>query len=370
MEARRHFQFDESIPFVSALKAITKGEEKDAENLLIETFTQSEDPYIKNESAVLLSELLFNGRDFETLQTLNLLDHPAIDLTNRSIAKTLQKQPAPSFFFPNEAVHTRMKTSQSGCPTIEVTLNGRKATLWLDTGAGMSVLSQSLAKQYEVSSLAIETLSVENSSNQNVSSQLAIIDCLDIKGVRVTHQPTLVLQDQLLRFNIPKTSEVMKIDGIIGWDVIQHLHLEIDYKNRSVCIQKPDPKNLQANLFFCGAPIVKALSEQDTPLYFGLDTGAGKSHFSPPLLSKLPTIQLSKKTVHAGGVGDMKEREVQRLKQLDILLASTPIRLSDVREALTDFATFFKLDGVLGSDSASAGKLIIDYPNRRVDILY
>ncbi|WP_158290489.1 aspartyl protease family protein [Halobacillus salinus] len=370
MEAWRHFQFDDLVPFVSALDSITQGKNEDVKKLLTETLVQSEDPYIKNESVVLLFELLFNGRDFETLQTLDLLDHPAIDLTNRSIAKTLQKQPAPSFFFPDEKVSVPMKMSQSGSPTIEVILNGTKVTLWLDTGAGMSVLSRSLAQLCQVPTLDIEALNVKNSSNQSVSSQLAIVDSLNIKGVHVKHQPTLLLQDQLLQFEIPKTSEVMKIDGIIGWDVIQHLHLEIDYKNRSVCIQKSDPKDLPANLFFCGAPVVKASSEQETPLYFGLDTGAGKSHFSPPLLSKLPTTQLSKKTVHAGGVGDMKEREVQRLKQLDILLASTPIRLFDVREALADFATFFKLDGVLGSDSASAGKLIIDYPNRRVDILY
>ncbi|MFJ8461697.1 hypothetical protein ACIQ57_21605 [Lysinibacillus xylanilyticus] len=40
-----------------------------------------------------------------------------------------------------------------------------------------------------------------------------------------------------------------------------------------------------------------------------------------------------------------------------------------MREMLTDLATFFKLDGVLGSDIAKEGRLVIDYTNRNFELV-
>jgi len=41
-----------------------------------------------------------------------------------------------------------------------------------------------------------------------------------------------------------------------------------------------------------------------------------------------------------------------------------------MREMLTDLATFFKLDGVFGSDIAKEGRLVIDYTNRNFELVF
>lgn len=39
-----------------------------------------------------------------------------------------------------------------------------------------------------------------------------------------------------------------------------------------------------------------------------------------------------------------------------------------MRETLTDLAAFFKLDGVFGMDIVHNGCLVIDYPNRHLEL--
>jgi hypothetical protein len=55
------------------------------------------------------------------------------------------------------------------------------------------------------------------------------------------------------------------------------------------------------------------------------------------------------------------------IKQLNLLLKDgQPITFYDVRKVLPDYAAFFKLDGVFGSDIAKDGRIFIDYYNRRI----
>ncbi|MGE7999688.1 hypothetical protein ACQKOF_13585 [Lysinibacillus sp. NPDC093190] len=136
--------------------------------------------------------------------------------------------------------------------------------------------------------------------------------------------------------------EIMQVDGIIGWDIIQHIFLEIDYGRKQVVIQKPQRKNsVDNNLFFCGYPILKVKGQNQVPLYFGLDTGANKTHFGQPLLSKIGDLKITKRMIHSGGFGDVKERKLDSIESLIVNLnANQSISLHNVREMLTDLATF------------------------------
>nr|WP_285867024.1 retropepsin-like aspartic protease [Mesobacillus maritimus] len=264
-----------------------------------------------------------------------------------------------------------MELSLSGCPTVKIVINGKQKSFWLDTGAGMSVISCSIAKECQIPIFREQEMVVGNSTNKKIATDLAFINTLDMGHLRIHNLPSLVIADDSLTFQFPHSNEVMVIDGIIGWDVLQHLYLEIDYKQREVVIQMPIPADNKANnLFFCGAPIVKVKSEERDPLYFGLDTGANQTHFGHPLLSKIKDPVIEKKTLYAGGLGDLKERELETLEYLSLQVnPNQNIEFHNLRIMLSNFCTFFKLDGVIGSDIARNGRLIIDYFNRSFAVI-
>ncbi|MFC7371969.1 pepsin/retropepsin-like aspartic protease family protein [Fictibacillus iocasae] len=360
----------EDAAFASALQRISEGHDDEAAERLKTLYTHTVNPRFRSSCAQLLFALFSAKNDWKQIEMLNLFEEPSIERSSRIIGKTIsQHQQAVYAYSENSSDHP-MTLSLSGCPMMEATVNGRKACLWLDTGAEMTVLSHSLARDCGVSLLPNSALEVENSSNKALNTDFAFIDSIELGSFTVHNQPSLVLSDDLLVIQNPKTNEVITIDGIIGWDIIQHLYLEIDYREKRVMISKPETMDTsENNLFFCGSPIVKVKGENDVPLYFGLDTGANKSHFSQPLLSKMANLFIEKRTVHAGGLNDVKEIEVECIVSLDVYLNDQLITLHNVRKVLADFGAFFTLDGILGSDIGHDARLIIDYKNRRLELV-
>ena len=363
---------DEQIGFVSALKLITEGKECLGAESLKDLYCNSHDLSLRSTCAKILFELYFTKSEWKQLEMLGLLDDPSIEKSNRLLAKACSQSEQTTFSFLNDQLCIPMKLSISGSPTIDVMINGNKKCFWLDTGAGMTVISNSLAKDCDINIMKDDEFQVENSTSQNFSTDLAFIDSIVIQDLTILNQPTLVLADDLLMIQNPKTEEIMKIDGIIGWDIIQHIFLEIDYGRKQVMIQKPKQKyDVENNLFFCGAPILKVKAKNQVPVYFGLDTGASKTHFGQPLLSKIDDLKIEKRMIPSGGLGDVKVREIDCIESLIVFLnEDQSVSLLNVRKVLADFATFFKLDGVFGSDIAKDGRLIIDYANRKVELAF
>ncbi|RDI39171.1 retropepsin-like aspartic protease [Falsibacillus pallidus] len=360
---------NEEKEFASVLKFIIEGSDLSAIERLKPLFKESQTPQIRSCSAELLFNLYFNRGDWPELNQLGLLDDPAIDESSRQIAKAcLQVEPV-AFSFPPTSVDIPMELSLSGSPTVDVFINGRKKRVWLDTGAGMTVISSSLAVDCGIEVGRGSGIEVGSSTDKSMETDLAFIESIKIDGLSILRQPALVLSDEMLTIANPKTGEQIVIDGILGWDLMLHLCIELDYLRKKVRIEEPvqnaDGEN---NLFFCGYPIVKVMAEDQSTLYFGLDTGANKTYFGSPLLSKVNGLELEKRTIHVGGIGEVKEVEIDSIKQLNLLLKDgQPITFYDVRKVLPDYAAFFKLDGVFGSDIAKDGRIFIDYYNRRIE---
>ena len=361
---------NEQKEFVTALKVMTEGKEGLSTDILKRLYADSKDSLLKSSCAKILFELYFIKSEYKELEKLGLLEDENIDKSNRFIAKALSQYEQATFSFVNDKISLPLKRSISGSPTIDIVINGRKKCFWLDTGAGMTVISSNIVKECGMNLIENEEFEVGNSSNQSFHTDLAIIDSIVINDLTISNQATLVLSSELLKIPIPHSEKIMEIDGIIGWDIIQHLHFEMDYGKEQVIIQKPKRKIGEANnLFFCGYPIIKVKDKNQVPLYFGLDTGANGSYFGKNLLSKIEGLQLKKKTKFSGGFGDVKERVVESIEELTVYLdENQSITLKNLSETLTDLATFFKLDGVFGIDIARSGSLVIDYSNRNIEL--
>lgn len=371
------FRFDktqmnkEQIEFVNALKLITDGKESLATKSLSKLWFNAKNAVIHKNSGKILFDLYFNQSNWNQIELSGLLNESSIDKTNRIIAEQCNQFETAEFSFSENKICVPLKQSATGSTTIEVMINGKKKWFWLDTGAGMTVISNSLAEVCGINKIQNNEMQIGNSTNQYLNSDLAVIDSMKIGDLSIKNQPTLVLLDELLTIPLPHAKEPMIVDGIIGWDIIHQLVLELDYQKHQIKIQKPERKNdLEQNLFFCGYPIIKVQDENNIPLFFGLDTGANKTHFGQSIFTKVNNLKVKQRKIQRGGIGEMKEREINYIENLNLYFTQDLfIRLENLNEVLVNYATFFKLDGVFGVDIIKNKRVIIDYENRNIQLV-
>lgn len=359
----------EELAFVKALDFIIAGEESSAIDYLRNLWRNSNDDLIRSSSAQILFDLYFNEMEWNQIKKLGLLDEQCIDETNRTIAKQCSQVEKTKFSFSKDYICIPMKPSKTGSPTIEVTINGIKKWFWLDTGAGMTVISSSLAEACKIIKIPESDIQVGNSSDQNLNSDFAFVDLFEIEELKIENHPTLVIADNLLTMELPDGR--MTIDGFIGWDIIHHFVLELDYLKHQVIIHKHKIiADIEHNIFFCGYPIIKVKSENQIPLYFGLDTGANKTNFGQSLLLKLDNLQEQQRLIQHGGVGGVNEKYVKSIENLHLYFSTNQvIQFEKLNQGLSEYATFFKLDGVFGIDITKGKRLVIDYPNRNIKLV-
>lgn len=374
-----HFQFN-AVPleslnkdsgiFRDALNLLVNGRNKEAEERFLVLFKTSEDEKLKNMCANFLFDSYFSQGKWAEIDHLELLQNEAIDKNNRIIAKVCRQFKEKTYTFIEESVTIPVTLSASGSPTAELIINGQRKCFWLDTGAGMTVISSTVAEACGIH-LEKSNFKIEASTNESLGANLACVDQIVLGGVTVRNQPAVILSDELLVIKNPKTNREIIIEGIIGWDVLKDLYLEINYADKHLTIKKPrleENSTSSANLFFSGFPIVKINSDNNMPLFFGFDSGAEFTHFGQSLLAKLPDLKVYRRNIQAGGVGGYKEIVADIIEDLSLFLVDQPINIKNSRMVLLEYATFFKLDGVLGSDSCQNGTLIIDYPNRKMEL--
>lgn len=109
-------------------------------------------------------------------------------------------------------------------PTVEVVLgNGlrrtTRASLVFDTGAGMTQLDVDLVENLGYSAIdAIATRRVVGAVGESVEGYVIKMAKLNVLGKVLSNIPVLVYDFE----NFPG------IDGLLGWDVIKQLHLDMN----------------------------------------------------------------------------------------------------------------------------------------------
>src|SRR5215472_12561560 len=93
--------------------------------------------------------------------------------------------------------HTRVELQDGGLP---FSINGIHATYWFDTGAELSVLSESEAKRFGIR-VRPTSGQVGDVNGTQVNARIAVADELSIGSIRIKHVAFLVLPDNQPPFN-------------------------------------------------------------------------------------------------------------------------------------------------------------------------
>jgi predicted aspartyl protease len=270
------------------------------------------------------------------------------DTTDLVMARFFIKHPDEKILLP-QAITIPFKPSASGTPMIKVKINGKTYHFWFDTGAGMTVLSSATAEACKVKMHKSEMGLAMAASGNIVNLSPAIIDTLEIGGLKVVNHPCTILSQKDLEFRILGI-RVLKIDGIIGWNLLQQLDVTVNNKTREISLAPAgENKSDKNNFYWFGQPFIACTdSAAKIPFTFFLDTGADSPGVYKAYLSRADTSKAKRKTIALGSAGGVKKMNTLIFPLIKLKAGGQQLVLKNVSQDPHNEDTLFECDGVLG----------------------
>ncbi|HWD98495.1 MAG TPA: aspartyl protease family protein [Bryobacteraceae bacterium] len=252
-----------------------------------------------------------------------------------------------------------------GSWNVPVEINGHRADWIFDTGANLSTVSESGAR--EMGLTVTETKAyVRGSTGVKNGLHIAVANGLRLGPTRLNNVVLLVVSDQSLYIS----PFHYRIQGILGLPVIRALGVsQMSAKGLLLIGAGKAAAQQEPDLFFDELRSIVEIRHGGQPLQLYLDTGATRTDSYPSIRSALSgdeQVHLRKKREKAAGAGGMVRRAVVKIPQLRFELAGRNIDLKNVD-------LFYKqpsgglqyYDGVLGMDALASG-FTLDYRTMRL----
>ena len=357
--------------FAQSLDHMMAGEMPEAESGFSELAGKADDSLLRTGARVAYSAVLQYEEKWDLLASRPHLDPQATnpaDLAGVQAWASSFKTVAPKLFgFPGRTVVLRLLLSSAGTPMIPVRIKGHDYHFWLDSGSSMTIIASNVAAELGVTPLSNDTLQMVSSTGR-VQALATVIDRIDLGELVVRNATAMIVNERQMemRGTRPSSGE-SRIDGIIGFDIIHRLDVEIDYPEARVRFRNPAlrPKEDRAsrNLFWLGVPVVRALAGDGTPLHFGLDTGAQQTFGTETLFDKVQLNRDRREPRQVGGLAGVASLQAAIVRQLNLSVRDRPLYLRDLVIYAPVFQTLVALDGVLGSDVLKLGIVRLDATN-------
>jgi predicted aspartyl protease len=363
---------DSERRFAQALANLMDGDLDKAEQGFADLRTSATDSIIRAGSRVIYTATLQYQEKWETLAALkNEPSQPKADRTDKASiewwAVAFKNVPPKTISFRTSSVMLPMSVSPVGTPLVAVRIGGKEYNFWLDTGSSMTMLASDVARDLNIVPLVPDTLEIVTSTGR-VKAHPALLPLLQIGTLVIRNAPTMIVDESLMQMREPKLVELslkVKIDGIIGFDIIRQLDIEVDYGETSLRVRNPatSRRESERNMFWVGLPIVRLTSGDGVPLHFGLDTGAQQTFVTETMLDKLQLQAARVESRRVGGLGGEISLRAPVLPDVRLFVRGFPILFRSAVVRAPVYQVLASLDGVLGGDVWNSGIVRIDMTN-------
>jgi hypothetical protein len=358
--------------FAEALGNLMSGDLTKAEQRFGELRRTANDSIIRAGSRVIYTATLQYQEKWGALAALkNEPSESKLDRTDKASielwADAFKNVPPKTFTFRSSLSRMPMSMSAVGTPLIPVRIGGKVYNFWLDTGSSLSMLASDVARDLNILPLVPDTLEIVTSTGR-VKANPALIPQLEIGQLVVRNAPAMVVEESMMEMSEPRAIELsthVKIDGIIGFDIIRQMDLEVDYGDNVLRLRDPSNSRPEGdrNLFWVGLPVIRLTSTDGIPLHFGLDTGAQLTFVTETLLDKLQMQAARIESRRVGGLGGEISLRAPVLPDLRVMVRRYPILFKGAVVRAPVYQVLASLDGVLGGDVWNSGIVRIDMTN-------
>jgi len=358
--------------FAEALANLMSGDLEKAEHRFGVLKNTATDSIIRAGSRVIYTATLQYQEKWEQLAVLkNEPSRPKSDASDKASielwADAFKSIPPKTFTFRSSSERLPMTMSAVGTPLIPVKIGGRVYNFWLDTGSSLTMLASDVARELNISPLVPDTLEIVTSTGR-VSANPALIPQLEIGQLVVRNAPAMVVEETMMRMSEPRPieqSKHVKIDGIIGFDIIRQMDIEVDFGENRLRLRDPSTSrpDTDRNMFWVGLPVIRLMSTGGIPLHFALDTGAQLTFVTEALLDKLQLEAARIESRRVGGLGGEISLRAPVLPDLRVEVRGFPILFRGAVVRAPVYQVLASLDGVLGGDIWASGIVRIDMTN-------
>lgn len=357
--------------FAEALGDLMAGEIETAEHRFAKLRQTANDTIIRAGSRVVYTATLQYQEKWEALAALKKEQTQKPELHDRASielwADAFSNVPPKKSTFRTVQARVMMSMSGVGTPLVPVRIAGKEYHFWLDTGSSLTMLASDVARDLNIQPLVKDTLEIVTSTGR-VKAQPILIPQLQIGPLLVENAPSMIVDETMMQMREPESimlSKEVKIDGIIGFDIIRQLDIEFDYgestiRLRDPAISRPDENR---NMFWVGLPVIRMSSEDGIPLHFGLDTGAQVTFVTETLLDKLQLTPSRVESRRVGGLGGEISMRAPVMPDVRLMVRGFPIIFRGAAVRAPVYQVLASLDGVLGGDIWNSGIVRIDMTN-------
>ena len=244
----------------------------------------------------------------------------------------------------------------AGLPRVPLTINGQTREYVFDTGANLSVVTESQAAELGLEMLG-QTAGVGSITQDTTPAHLGLARRLTIGNLDFENVVFLVMPDASLSF----ANGAYVIPGILGFPVISRME-RVTVADGSVAWEPSAGPAAERDLYVDGlAPRVYGHIADGPAAPFALDTGANLSSLRPIVLEARPLAAAAAAEVQSvGSAGGMRQVEGHRLPSVTLRFDAVSVTLTNIAVA-GEKAGGDDIHGRLGQDILSRG-YVMDFP--------
>lgn len=248
-------------------------------------------------------------------------------------------------------------------PLINIEINGHRIPMVFDTGASMTIINESTLKISSISSEGKEVVGAGN-LGAKIKSNTKIIEELRIGKIVISDLEVIVVEDSTLDFGVDEDGNDLKIDGFLGWDVIQNFSWKVNRINNEIEVSTSEQSENDKNLFWDNMPIVPVRIDNEE-LYFGFDTGNTESILGSNFNATLRKTHHEKELIV--GIDCRAEIEIEKLDALNLYVCGCEIQLKNLTMLDRDVfpTTKYEVQGLLAADLIENKVLWLDFKNNK-----
>jgi hypothetical protein len=265
-----------------------------------------------------------------------------------------------------------MRVSRPEVPRIDVTLNGKKSlSTIIDSGAVLSIISQSLASSLPVKTLGTFEGTFSGLLGEPIPVHFGILDSVELGRMTIANVPVAIMPDDKMKFLISGKKE-FKIDLLLGAHLLKEFRIELDFRRNAVTFTRiPASARRPAadqNLFIEQfRPAVRGTINRHGWFAFILDTGSEVTFLNERQLGSLP-IQVFAPKVHNAtlqGLGGAKKHG-EKLDNVEIGIDRWAGTFHTI--PMYDAGEHERTTGIIGENYLKNFDVVIDFGRMRVDL--
>ncbi len=234
--------------------------------------------------------------------------------------------------------------------SIEVIVNGYKKRFLLDTGAQISALFDDV--NIEVVDLK-ESIEIGSISGQLKAQSLCQVNKLDIQALSLYN----VKMVRLPRTNFKMMNiNLLKVDGIIGWDILRHFDFTLS--NKYLTFIKPKTIKHKHNLVNTSFPSIMVSDASGNLKVLGFDSGAYKSWLSEAEINKMDLKLDQEANAYTIGIHGLEKIPVKIIKEAKFYGINNTFTFKNIHTGITNIFKNVEYSGILANEVLKTHKLV------------